>query len=146
MRRGMLTVLFALLTAKAFARDAEKAPPASTEDCAVLAQVGHGKLQWGANPPSMMMWRSSFGTDCDWLAQGMAAPTLSPVDTGPYYEGLRFSFSNLIYSADRLQATVTLSIGGNAGPAKYFFTGDTCQAQKQDAHWHFVSCQMRFIT
>ena len=45
-------LLCGLFTATAFAQD-KPVPPASAEDCTVLAEAGKVKLNWGAAPPAI---------------------------------------------------------------------------------------------
>jgi hypothetical protein len=138
-----------LFAATAFAQDKPGAPTgaeASAEDCAVLAEAGKVQLNWGAAPPSDMMWRGSFGANCDWPSLGLAPPQLSPVDSGQYYDGLRFAFSPPVYSGGGLQAMVDISVGGSSAPAHYFYTGYRCTVTKRAGHWQGAVCTMRYIT
>lgn len=119
---------------------------ASAEDCAVIAEIGKNQLKWREGARDLPMTAASFGADCDWKAFGTAGPAIVPVDPGPYYEGLRLSFSRPIYSADGRQATVEYGVGGNAGPKTYFYASYKCSAEKRDGRWQFVACKLGIIT
>jgi hypothetical protein len=138
-------LLCGMFAATAHAQD-KPVPPASAEDCAVLAEAGKAYLQWGTTPPSDMMWRGSFGADCDWPAHGMAAPVVAPPQDGPYYEGLRFGFDQPVYSGDGMTATVVVGVAGNASATRYFITDSVCTTQKKEGRWQRAVCVRHMIT
>ena len=120
--------------------------PASAEDCAVIAAVGEDRLKWREQLPDMDMFAKSYGVDCDFKALGIKDFKIPALGPGPYYSGVRFSFSRPAYSADGLQATIDYNMGGNGGPTEYFYTGYKCTAQKRGQRWQSVACTMQFIT
>jgi len=119
---------------------------ASAQDCAVIAAVGEDRLKWHKRSPEMPMFAQSYGVDCDWKAMGIKDLNIPPLGPGPYYPGVRFSFSKPVYSPDGLQATVTYTIGGNGGPASYFFSMSYCKAEKVDGQWQSAGCKPGPIT
>jgi hypothetical protein len=120
--------------------------PASAEDCAVIAAVGEDRLKWRAQLPDMDMFAKSYGVDCDFRVLGIKDFKIPALGPGPYYSGVRFSFSHPTYSADGLKATIDYNIGGNGGPTSYFYSGYKCTAEKRQGRWQSVACQMQFIT
>ena len=70
----------------------------------------------------------------------------SPADSAQYYDGLRFAFSPPVYSSNRLEAAVDISVGGNSAPAHYFYTGYRCTVTKPGGHWQGAVCTMSYIT
>lgn len=131
----------------AMAQDDIPAPgPASAEDCAVIAAVGEDQLKWREQSPNMDMYAKSFGADCDFKALGIKDFKIPPLGPGPYYSGVRFSFSRPAYSADGQQVTIDYNNGNNGGPTTYFYVGYRCTAQKSGQRWQSVACTMQFIT
>jgi hypothetical protein len=118
---------------------------ASADDCAVLAQASKALQQTGDKKDAPMS-PTSYGVDCDWKAFGIAAPVVAPVVSGPYYPGVRFSFTRPIYAANGLEATTDYTMGGNGGPTDYFYVGYRCTAQKHDGRWQPAACKMQYIT
>jgi hypothetical protein len=142
-----LTVL-AAFSALPFAAMAQDGAPshAGADECAVMAEAGEAKLHWREKSPDMPMSPGSYGKDCDWKALGIKAFTIPPPDPGPYFQGVRFSFSRPIFSADGRRATVDYTIGGSSGPRTYFYQGFKCTVKKAGGRWKLSSCPMQFIT
>jgi hypothetical protein len=137
---------FTLLPFAAIGQTAEAPPPpASAQDCEILAAAGRAQLDWGQAAPSQMMRRQSFGVDCNWAAMGLAPPTIAPPSDGPYYEGIRFAFSKPVYTGGT-SATVIVGHIGNGGPKTYFIASYICTVTRQDGAWGHASCRMRYIT
>jgi hypothetical protein len=111
-----------------------------------MAVAGKTQWKWAEAPPKLSMSPRSYGIGCDWATLGVAPPVVAPVQSGPYYEGLRFSFSRPGYAADGAHAHVTLSINGNAGPTSYFSESLLCTAEKRGGRWQAALCKMQFIT
>jgi hypothetical protein len=144
LHRLAILAAFLVLPFRAIAQD--KAPShASTDDCAVLAEASKA-LQKTGDKNDAPMSPTSYGVDCNWKAFGMAAPVVASVVSGPYYPGVRFSFTRPIYAANGLQATTDYTMGGNGGPASYFYVGYRCTTQKRDGRWQNAACKMQFIT
>jgi hypothetical protein len=142
-----LTVLaaFSALPFAAMAQDSAPPRPSAAE-CEVMAQAGEAKLRWREKSPDMPMSPGSYGEDCDWKALGIKDFTIPPPDPGPYFQGVRFSFSRPVFSADGGRATVDYTIGGSSGPRSYFYRGFKCIVKKAGGRWKLSSCPMSFIT
>lgn len=120
--------------------------PAGPDDCAVIAEVGKAQFHWSNTKSDTPLGNGSFGTDCDFKGMGLAGVAIAPPDPGPYYKGLRLAFQRPVYTANGQHAAITFGIGGSAGPKSYFATGSTCEVEKRDGAWRFLSCKMRWIT
>jgi hypothetical protein len=147
-RAGLVAfAVFCVLPLGTLAQNTPRTPSrASADDCAVIAEVGEGKLSWREKSPDMPMSPRSYSVDCDWKALGIKDFVISPPDSGLYYQGVRFLFSRPIYSPDGLNATVTYTFGGNSGPRSYFFQLSYCSAEKVDGWWQFSVCKPGPIT
>lgn len=147
--RMMLRSIFAGLMvsmAPPFAAMAQDVPPpASAEDCAVLAAVGDVTLKWREQSPGDPMLAGTFGENCDWQAMAIK-PFAIPPRPGRYYEGVRFAFSMPVYSADGLSADVTFSLNGSASAKRYFYSLSYCTAYKTDGRWQSAHCRPGPIT
>jgi hypothetical protein len=137
-------VALAVLSTLAVAATAQvnSSPNASADDCAVIGAIAQGQGSW----PSAPMSAKSFGVACDWKALGLPQPAITTEE----HPGLSFGYSQPVYSADGLQATVNYSYGGDHSaqghPEQYFYTGSKCTAQKRDGKWQSLGCRMSFIT
>ena len=142
----MLFRSFAALSLPRLPASAQTPSHASAEDCAVIAAIGEEKMQWHQTRPDMAMYAKSYGADCDWKALGIKHFDIPALGPGPYYAGVRFSFSQPSYSADKLEATLTYSVGGNGGPTQYFYSLSYCAAKKTNGAWHPAGCKPGPIT
>jgi hypothetical protein len=118
----------------------------SAQDCAVIAAVGEIKLKWHEQSPEMPMYAKSYGVDCDWPGLGIKHFDIPVLGPGPYYPGVRFSFSKPVYSPDGSEASVTYTSGGNAGPSRYFYSLSYCTVKNTGGGWQSAGCKAGPIT
>jgi hypothetical protein len=144
LHRLAILAAFLVLPFAAIAQD-KNPSHASADDCAVLAEASKALQQTGDKNDAPMS-PTSYGVDCNWKAFGMEAPAIAPVVSGPYYPGVRASFTRPIYAAKGLTATTDYTMGGNGGPVSYFYVGYRCTTDKRDGRWQHAACTMQFIT
>jgi hypothetical protein len=140
MRLAALTLL-SMLPIAATAQD-NSPPRASGEDCAVIGAIAG----WQGGAPSVPMNAKSFAAGCDWKALGLPQPAITTEE----HPVLSFGYSQPVYDADGMHATVDYSYGGDQSatghPERYFYTGSKCAAEKRDGKWQSLGCKMGFIT
>jgi hypothetical protein len=139
-RLAALTLL-SMLPVAATAQDTSH-PNVSADDCAVIGAIARGQ----GETPNAPMNAQSFGASCDWKAIGLPQPVI----TTEKHPVLSFSYSQPVYSADGMHATVDYNYGGdqsaNGHPERYFYTSSKCTAEKRDGKWQSLGCRMGFIT
>ncbi len=122
---------------------------ATSEDCAVIVEVGKAKLSWGPGgspgPFSADIHYAAgriFREACDWKSFGIGDPTTNvPTTRGN-------SIMRPRYTADRQHATVGLfySVVPDKPGGHIFAELEDCTIDKTKDQWRFVSCKMALIT
>jgi hypothetical protein len=72
-------------------------------------------------------------------------PSVAAANDGPYFQGLRWSFSHASYGPDGM-ASIEYGVGGNSGPSNYFAAGYRCTLSRKAGQWQLFECKMRYVT
>jgi hypothetical protein len=124
---------------------------ASADDCAIFAEVGKNRMNWGATAPDYAFYsefdRAGGGTyleDCPWKQLGLAEPLPPAQQTEKSFFMTRPS-----YSGDEATLDLQFSISGkivDGTKTPPFIRLETCTVAKKDDHWRFVACKLKMVT
>jgi hypothetical protein len=124
---------------------------ASTDDCAIIVEVGKRKMDWGATPPDFAFYpefdRDGGGTyleDCPWKQLGVAEPLTKAQkpDKGFFITRPRYSGTS---------ATVELQLyisaqGSDGKRLPPYLRSETCSLEKQENRWQLRECKLKAVT
>jgi hypothetical protein len=121
---------------------------ATTEECAVIVEIGRSRAAWGASGPNQAFVidgpeqdGTSYREDCNWQAFGVGAPS-QPQNADP-----RFAISRPRFGSDMKTATAELQFVAPRGPAVAPFVSiEMCELRKHEGHWKLVACAQGPIT
>jgi hypothetical protein len=125
---------------------------ASTDDCAIIAEIGKSELHWsGAVAPQAPIYLTfntpdggSYVEDCPWGKLHLATPTIGTPDSA-----MGFFISRPVFSATGASAYFQYSVApiATADGKKIppFLERELCTLEKEADRWHLTGCKLTSI-
>ena len=148
-----LVLTFASPTIAAESNDSLPQPVerASSDDCAILVEVGKNQMNWGIVAPDFGFYsefdRTGGGTyveDCPWKEFGVAEPLRPSQQTEK-----RFFITRPAYNGEEATVSIQYSISGDTvGGRKTwpFIRRSKCTLEKKENHWQLVVCKLEMTS